>query len=53
MGIGYVVARLRAIELAMAVDEDCVELGIDRFPTGVASWGGDRRPPLYFRRRKH
>ena len=30
-----------------AIDEDCMELGTDRSPTGVASWGDDRRPPLY------
>ena len=27
--VGYVAARQRALELAMAVDEDCMELGID------------------------
>ena len=32
----------------MAVDEDCVDLGIDRSPKGVASWGDDRRPPLFW-----
>ena len=45
---GYVAARQKAIELAMAVDEDCYELGIERSPTGVASWNDDRRPPLYW-----
>ena len=40
--VGYVAARQRALELAMAVDEDCVELGTDLSPTGVASWGDDR-----------
>ena len=48
VGIGYVVARQRAIELAVAIDDDCLELGIDRSPTGVASWFDDRRPPLYW-----
>ena len=48
VGIGYVAARQRAIELAIAIDEGCLELGIDRSPTGVASWGDDRRPPLYW-----
>ena len=37
--VGYVAARQRALELAMVVDEDCMELGIDRSPTGVATWG--------------
>ena len=46
--VGYVTARQKALELAMAVDEDCVELGIDRSPKGVASWGDDRRPPLFW-----
>ena len=46
--IGYVAARQKAIELAMVVDEDCYELGIDRSPTGVASWNDDRRPPLFW-----
>ena len=32
----------------MVIEEDCVELGIDRSPTGVASWCDDRRPPLYW-----
>ena len=45
--VGYVAARQKAIELAMVVDEDCYELGIERSPTGVASWNDDRRPPLY------
>ena len=35
--VGYVTARQQALELAMAVDEDCMELGIDRSPKGVAS----------------
>ena len=26
--VGYVVARQRGLELALAVDEDCMELGI-------------------------
>ncbi|MFM7985520.1 MAG: hypothetical protein ACKPKO_40020 [Candidatus Fonsibacter sp.] len=30
----------------MVIDEDCMELDIERSPTGVASWNGDRRPPL-------
>ena len=46
--IGYVAARQKAIELALVIDEDCYELGIDRSPTGVASWNDDRRPPLYW-----
>ena len=46
--IGYVAARQRAIELAMVIDEDCMELGIDRSPTGVASWCDGRRHPLYW-----
>ena len=45
--VGYVAVRQRALELAMVVDEDCLELGIDRSPTGVASWGDNRRPPLF------
>ena len=45
--VGYLTARQRALELAMAVDEDCMELGIDRLPKGVASWGDDRRPPFF------
>ena len=48
MDIGYVAARQRAIELAMVIDEDCMELGIERSPTGVASWGDNRRPLLYW-----
>ena len=44
--VGYVAARQKAIQLAMVVDEDCYELGIERSPTGVASWNDDRRPPL-------
>ena len=32
----------------MAVDENCMELGINRSPTGVASWGDNRRPPLFW-----
>ena len=46
--VGYAAARQKAIELAMVVDEDCSELGIERSPTGVASWNDDRRPPLYW-----
>jgi hypothetical protein len=46
--VGYAAARQKAIELAMVVDEDCYELGIERSPTGVASWSDDRRPPLYW-----
>jgi len=46
--VGYVAARQKSIDLAMVIDEDCVELGIERLPTGVASWNGDRRPPLYW-----
>ena len=46
--VGYVAARQKAIELSMVVDEDCYELGIERSPTGVASWNDDRRPPLYW-----
>ena len=38
MGIGYVAARQRTIELAVVVDKDCMELGAERSPTGVASW---------------
>ena len=41
-------ARQKAIELAMVVDEDCYELGLEGSPTGVASWNDDRRPPLYW-----
>ena len=41
-------ARQKDIDLAMVVDDDdCMELGIERLPTGVASWNDDRRPPLY------
>jgi hypothetical protein len=39
--VGYVTARQKALELAMAVDEDCMELGIDTSPKGAASWGDD------------
>ena len=46
--VGYAAARQKAIELAMVVDKDCYELGIERSPTGVASWNDDRRPPLYW-----
>ena len=46
--IGYMVARQKASELATVVDEDCYDLGIDRSPTGVASWNDNRRPPLYW-----
>ena len=46
--VGYAAARQKAIELAMVVDEDCYELGIERSPTGVASWNDDWRPPLYW-----
>ena len=46
--VGYVAARQKAIALAMVIDEDCYELGIERSPTGVASWNDDRRPPLYW-----
>ena len=46
--VGNVAARQKAIELAMVIDEDSRELGIDRSPTGVASWNDDRRPPLYW-----
>ena len=46
--VGYVVARQKAIELATVVDEDCYDLGIERSPTGVASWNDDRRPTLYW-----
>ena len=45
--VGYVAARQKAIDLAMVIDEDCIELGIERLPTGVASWNDDRRSPLY------
>ena len=45
--VGYVAARQKAIELAMAVDQDWYELGIERLPTGVASWNDDWRRPLY------
>ena len=44
--VGYLTARQRALELAMAVDEDCMELGMDSSPKVVASWGDDRRPPF-------
>ena len=43
--IGYVAARQRSIELAVVIDEDCLELGIDRSSAGVASWCDDQRPP--------
>ena len=46
--IGCVAARQRTIELAIVIDEDCVELGTERSPTSVASWGDGRRPPLYW-----
>ena len=46
--VGYRTARQKALELAMAVDEDCVEVGIDRSPKCVASWGDDRRPPFFW-----
>ena len=36
--VGYVTARQKTLELAMAVDEDCMDLGIEC----VASWGDDR-----------
>ena len=36
--VGYMAARQKATELAMVVDEDCYELGIERSPTGIASW---------------
>ena len=43
--VGYVIARHKALELAMAVDDDCMELGIDcrqrEWPRGVMI--GDRR----------
>ena len=28
--VGYVTARQKALELTLAVNEDCMELGIDR-----------------------
>ena len=46
--VGDVTAREKALELAMAVGEECMELGIDRSPTGVASWGDGRRTPLFW-----
>ena len=46
--VGYVAARRKAIYLATVIDEGCMELGIERSPTGVASWNGDRRPLLYW-----
>ena len=46
--IGCVAARQRTIELAIVIDEDCMELGTERSPTSVASWGDGRRPPLYW-----
>ena len=48
IGIGYMPAGQKAVELALIVDEDCADLGIERSPTGVASWNGDRRPPLFW-----
>ena len=39
--VGYVTARQRSLEVAMAVDEECMVLGIYCLPTGVASWGDD------------
>ncbi|MFM7852185.1 MAG: hypothetical protein ACKO96_09775, partial [Flammeovirgaceae bacterium] len=44
--VGYVAARQRAIDLAMVIDEDSIELDIERSPIGVASWNDDWRPPL-------
>ena len=41
-------ARQKAIDLAMVIDEDCMELGIERSQIGVATWNDDRRPPLYW-----
>ena len=46
--VGYVAARQKAIELAMVVDEDCYELGIERSLTGVDSWNDGWRHPLYW-----
>ena len=46
--VGYVAARQKAIDLAIAIDEDCMELGIERSPIGVASWNYDRRRPFYW-----
>ena len=46
--VGYMAVRQKAIDLAMAIDEDAMELGIERSPSGVASWNDDRRPPLYW-----
>ena len=40
--------RQQTLEVAKAVDEDRMEVGIDRSPKGVASWGDDRRPPLFW-----
>ena len=44
---GYVAVRQKAIDLAMAIDEDCMKVGIERSPIGVASWNDDWRPHLY------
>ena len=46
--VGYVAARQKAIHLAIVINEDCMEFGIERLSTGVASWNDDRRPPLYW-----
>ena len=32
VGVGYIAARQRAIELAMGIDEDCAELGLTGLP---------------------
>ena len=49
--VGYVAACQKAIYIyvAMVIDEDCMEFGIERLPTCVASsWNGVWRPPLYW-----
>ena len=34
--------------MAIVIEEDCAELGLERSQIGVASWNDDRRPPLYW-----
>ena len=34
--VGCVAARQKAIDLAMVIDEDCMELGIERLPSCVS-----------------
>ncbi len=48
VNISYVAARQQAIELAMIVDDDFDELGIECPPYNVALLGDDKRLPLYW-----